>query len=208
MLDKPKNVYLVRLSDPDNKLVIIYHMFIVSINILRVIPHLIAFAFHPQRDLILSDTYTVKNLVLSLIFSKHYRNLFYYRVGNSKYFFKWILPEEKSIHIPVRMQLGKSALFVHNISSYLNAKSIGDFFVCYQHVTIGTNRVENNEKPTIGSNVTICTGAVIVGGITIGDNVTIGANTVVIKNVPSDSVVVGNPAKIVKLNGERVNILL
>ena len=54
----------------------------------------------------------------------------------------------------------------------------------------------NGKRPTIGNNVSIYTGAIIIGGITIGDNVKIGAGTVVVKDVPSNSVVVGSPAKI------------
>ena len=46
------------------------------------------------------------------------------------------------------------------------------------------------------------------GGITIGDNVIIGAGSVVTKDIPSNCVVVGNPARIIKQDGERVNILL
>ena len=51
-------------------------------------------------------------------------------------------------------------------------------------------------------------GAVVVGKIRIGNNVQIGANAVVTKDVPDNAVVVGNPAYIIRLNGERVNIKL
>lgn len=47
-----------------------------------------------------------------------------------------------------------------------------------------------------------------VGGVKIGNNVIIGANSVVIKDVPNNATVVGVPARIVKLNGERVDIKL
>ena len=56
----------------------------------------------------------------------------------------------------------------------------------------------NKEVPTIGNNVTIGANVSIIGKITIGDNVTIGAGSVVVNNVPSNSVVVGNPAHIIK----------
>ena len=46
--------------------------------------------------------------------------------------------------------------------------------------------------------MTICAGAVIVGGIEIGDNVTIGANAVVTKSVPDDCIAVGVPARIIR----------
>lgn len=71
-------------------------------------------------------------------------------------------------------------------------------------VTIGSDGRKHNTKPTIGNNVTIYTGAVVVGEITIGDNVKIAANTVVIKSVPSNCTVAGNPAYIVKRDGQKV----
>ena len=47
-----------------------------------------------------------------------------------------------------------------------------------------------------------------VGGVKIGDNVKIGANCVVVKDVPNNATVIGVPARIVRLNGERVDIKL
>lgn len=60
----------------------------------------------------------------------------------------------------------------------------------------------------IGDNVSIFVNTVIIGDITIGDNVTIGACSFVNKNVPPDCTVVGIPARIVKKNGQKVNIPL
>lgn len=48
----------------------------------------------------------------------------------------------------------------------------------------------------------------VIGNINIGNNVTIGAGSVVIKSIPDNCVVVGNPARIVKKNGEKVSIPL
>ncbi|OJG73269.1 hypothetical protein RV12_GL000676 [Enterococcus quebecensis] len=67
-------------------------------------------------------------------------------------------------------------------------------------MTIGANTryrngvLDNTGAPTIGSNTVIYSGAVIVGPITVGENCVIGANTVVSKNIPSNSIVYGNPA--------------
>lgn len=202
------NVYHVRLSDSGSKLKFTYNLFITFIYAFLIVPHLIVFVFHPGKDKILSDTCTIKNLILSLIFLKHYRNLFYYRIGNIKFLIKWLLPEENSIYLPIKLKLGRTAHFVHNRSSFLNAKSIGDNFVCYQHVTLGSARLGGTQKPVIGNNVTIYTGAVVVGGIRVGDNVNIGANAVIVKDVPSNSTVIGSPAKIIKLKGEPVDMLL
>lgn len=53
-------------------------------------------------------------------------------------------------------------------------------------------------RPKIGNNVLVGANVTIIGDITIGDNVIIGAGSVVVKNVPSNCVIVGNPAKILK----------
>ena len=76
--------------------------------------------------------------------------------------------------------------------------SIGKNFSVYQGVTIGRNAKPGREinNPIIGDNVTVFTNAVVAGGITIGDNVTIGAGAVVMKDVPANSIVMGNPCVI------------
>lgn len=78
--------------------------------------------------------------------------------------------------------------------------SIGKNCVIYQNVTIGGkdfNKPGNPANyPKIGDNVIIYPGAFIVGPVTIGNNCIIGANTVVVSNVPENSMVGGNPAKI------------
>lgn len=71
---------------------------------------------------------------------------------------------------------------------------MGENCQIYQQVTIGNNR----GIPTIGNNVVICAGAKVIGPITIGDDCVIGANAVVTKDIPSHSIVVGIPAKIIK----------
>lgn len=57
-------------------------------------------------------------------------------------------------------------------------------------------------------NVKICTGAVVIGDITVGDNVTIGAGSIVVKSIPDNCIVCGNPARIINRNGEKINIKL
>ena len=96
-------------------------------------------------------------------------------------------------------------LVVHGDSTYIYAKSIGRNLYVNQCVTIGT---VGDKSPIIGDNVRIATGAIVIGGISIGDNSTIGAGAVVVKDVPSNCVVVGNPARIVKQNGTKVDIKL
>lgn len=66
-------------------------------------------------------------------------------------------------------------------------------------VTIG-GRSGHYEVPVIGDNVQISTGSKILGPVRIGNNVVIGANSTVLKDIPSNCVVVGSPARIIKEN--------
>jgi len=76
---------------------------------------------------------------------------------------------------------------------------IGDNVTIYQGVTLGGVSIERKKRhPTIGNNVVIGAGAKVLGPIKINDNVKIGANSVVVKDVPSDSVVVGVPGRVVQ----------
>ncbi|MFC0212843.1 serine O-acetyltransferase EpsC [Paenibacillus chartarius] len=85
---------------------------------------------------------------------------------------------------------------------------IGDDVVLYQGVTLGgTGKEKGKRHPTIGSNVVIGSGAKVLGSFTVGSNSRIGANAVVLQEVPPNSTVVGNPGKIVKRDGVRVNKL-
>lgn len=70
----------------------------------------------------------------------------------------------------------------------------------FQNVTIGSNRKEKDGRvmPLIGDNVSIGSGAVVVGPIVIGNNVLIGANSYVDKDIPDNAVVAGIPAKIIR----------
>lgn len=75
---------------------------------------------------------------------------------------------------------------------------IGKNCTIYQNVTIGQKNGKN--AAIIGDNVLICANACILGNIKIGDNAIIGAGAVVIKDVPANAVVAGNPAEVIKYN--------
>ena len=80
---------------------------------------------------------------------------------------------------------------------------IGDNVTIFQGVTLGgTGKEKGKRHPTIKDNVLIATGAKVLGSITIRENSKIGAGSVVLKEVPPNSTVVGVPGRVVIQNGK------
>lgn len=84
---------------------------------------------------------------------------------------------------------------------------IGDDVTLYQGVTLGgTGKETGKRHPTLRNNVVIGAGARVLGNITIGENCRVGAGSVVLRDVPDNSTVVGVPGHIVFRHGKRVVI--
>ena len=85
---------------------------------------------------------------------------------------------------------------------------VGNDVTIYQGVTLGGTSLDRGHKrhPTIGNGVVIGGGAKVLGNITVGDNCRVGAGSVVLRNVPPNSTVVGVPAHLVFREGKRVII--
>jgi serine O-acetyltransferase len=82
---------------------------------------------------------------------------------------------------------------------------IGDRVTLYQGVTLGgTGFARGKRHPTVEDDVTIGSGAKLLGPITVGHCAKVGANSVVIEDVPPNSTVVGNPGHPVRVEGRRV----
>lgn len=94
--------------------------------------------------------------------------------------------------------IGEGLVVFHGHGTVVGPHRLGKDFRVYQGVTVGRNPKPGQEicQPIIGDRVQIFANAVVAGGITIGDNVTIGAGAVVMKDVPANSVVYGNPCVI------------
>lgn len=141
-----------------------------------------------------------------LLKRKEYIALLYRRLGYVSYPFKLFCGTYPIvIGNKYFMELGGGVWLDHPHGSYIHAQSVGRNLKIKHNVTIGNN---HDKLPIIGDDVFIGCGACVLGGVTIGNHVSIGANCVVVKDVPNNAVVIGNPAIIIKLNGEKVNIKL
>lgn len=82
---------------------------------------------------------------------------------------------------------------------------IGNDVTLYQGVTLGgTGKERGKRHPTLADNVLVATGAKVLGSITVGENSKVGAGSVVLKDVPANSTVVGIPGKVVIQDGVKV----
>lgn len=139
----------------------------------------------------------------------YYRICHYLHLKNSRIlllFFKILLYNYQNVFnmdIFPKTQIGSGLHISHGFGIVIHSSAILKNNVNISHgVTIGiVNRGSKKGVPTIGNNVFIGPNACILGNINIGDNVAIGANSVVMIDVPDNSVVAGIPGKIVSQNG-------
>jgi serine acetyltransferase len=116
-----------------------------------------------------------------------------------KIFIEWFM----GIEIPDTTQIGPGFKVMHGQGLIVNNKTIIGANVTLRHNTTIGNTKSGGQSPIISNNVEVGANCVILGNITIGQNSIIGAGSVVVKNIPPYSVVVGNPGKVIKsLNKE------
>lgn len=115
-----------------------------------------------------------------------------------RFFVEWLL----GVELPYKTEVGPGLIIYHGHALVINDSSIiGVNCVLRHSTTIGNKELSDgsySRGPVIGNNVDIGSNVVILGPITIGDNVIIGAGSVVVKDVPSNSVVVGNPGRVIR----------
>jgi serine O-acetyltransferase len=110
------------------------------------------------------------------------------------------------IEIHPGAKIGRRLFIDHGMGVVIGETcEIGDNVTLYQGVTLGgTGKEKGKRHPTIKDNALIATGAKVLGSITIGENSKIGAGSVVLKDVPPNSTVVGIPGRIVVQNGKKI----
>ncbi|GER67281.1 serine acetyltransferase [Weizmannia acidilactici] len=110
------------------------------------------------------------------------------------------------IEIHPGAQIGRRFFIDHGMGVVIGETcEIGDNVTVYQGVTLGgTGKEKGKRHPTIKDNVLIATGAKVLGSITVGENSKIGAGSVVLKDVPPNSTVVGIPGRVVVQNGVKI----
>lgn len=95
--------------------------------------------------------------------------------------------------------IGKGVFIDHGMGVVIGETAVvGDYCLLYQGVTLGgTGKESGKRHPTLGCNVTVGAGAKILGNINIGSHARVGALSVVLKDIPPNSTVVGIPGRII-----------
>lgn len=103
-------------------------------------------------------------------------------------------------------KLGPGLFIDHGMGLVIGETAeLGSNVTLYQGVTLGgTGKEKGKRHPTIGNNVVVSSGAKVLGSFKVGDNSKIGSGSVVLKEVPPNSVVVGVPGRVVTRNGVRI----
>ncbi len=110
------------------------------------------------------------------------------------------------IEIHPAARLGRGLFIDHGMGVVIGETAeVGDNVTLLQGVTLGGTSLKREKRhPTLGNNVVVGAGAKIIGALKIGDGSRIGAGSVVVREVPSNSVVVGVPGRVTYRDGQRV----
>lgn len=140
-----------------------------------------------------------------LSFQPSFRNLFYFRIRPLPRLVKKLLcPPDPYFFITDEIKgvfsdfEGGAIYTVHAFGTRIHARSVGAGCTFRQFTTLGAKSIDRPlEVPIVGRNVDFGASVGVFGRVTIGDNAVIGAGAIVVKDVPANAIVVGNPAKVI-----------
>jgi len=155
-----------------------------------------------KSDLKRIREYSHKNLIRELIKNPNYRVVFLFRKSKKSFFYNLlfkIYSKRQFIEIDKETVIGKGLFINHLGGVIINKRAVlGDNINLEPRVVIGQqNRGERIGAPVIKNKVWIGANSVIVGSVTIGNNVLIAPNSYINFDVPDNSIVIGNPGRII-----------
>lgn len=102
------------------------------------------------------------------------------------------------VEVPSRAKIGSGLVLPHPFGIVLGSAKIGNNVTIFQNVTLGSRVFDGgynlDTRPSLGNNVIIGCGAVVLGPITVGDGAVVAANSLVIRDVKPGQTVMGVPA--------------
>ncbi len=179
-------------------------------------PHLLAHIREDVSTVLERDPAARSRLEVYLCYSGLHA-VWFHRINhwlwNHKFFLlaRWLSQVARlltGIEIHPGAVIGRRVFIDHGLGVVIGeTAAVGDDVTLYQGVTLGgTGKEHGKRHPTLLENVVVGGGAKILGNITVGRNCRIGAGSVVLRNVPDDSTVVGVPGHIIFREGKRVVI--
>lgn len=147
------------------------------------------------------DLRGIRGLVWLLMLCSQFRNLFFYRIGCHSSLLQLLCRPDSSISIADDCGeiVGGGLYFEHAFGTRIGVNYIGYNCRLRQLTTLGVkSKYRHNERPSIGNNVDFGVNVTCIGNVHIGNNAIIAAGSVVVKDVPDNAVVAGNPAQIIK----------
>jgi len=139
-----------------------------------------------------------------------YRIAHWLHLHRCRFLARWISQHAKKttgVEIHPAAKIGRRLVIDHGTGIVIGETAeLGDDCLLYQGVTLGgTGKDVGKRHPTLGNNVMVGSGAKVLGPFRVGDNARIAANSVVLREVPPNSTVVGVPGRVVRIGGEKLD---
>lgn len=167
-------------------------------------------AAYMARDPAARSSFEVLSLYPGIKATLMYRRAHKLHIKGHLYFARWLSQKARKktgIEIHPAATIGRRLVIDHGMGVVIGETTeIGDDVLLYQGVTLGgTGKDTGKRHPTIGNNVLIGSGAKVLGPFKVGDNSRIASNAVVLTEIPPNSTAVGVPARVVKIDGQKID---